>query len=154
MQNEYNLKCIEMLKIDTHFFKLVSALPQDVLSIIFEMIPNRYKLILNKSYYNSLHYLMPTFIRYYDYYIHQIIVKDMDVAFKALLTDNFFKWLSIKKYRHFGMRFSNYIEFLKYLCIESNAIKCLTLIETCIELIGLNKKGSKNKINRTIKWIN
>jgi len=110
-------------------------LPTDILSIIWDYLPDKKKTILNKFYYEKYHYIIEDQaknpIRFYISYIRKIIRNDLDYVFSVLLKNNYHKWKKEKK-KKFNyiktLKSNNFLDSLNLLCIEYNASKCRNLL--------------------------
>jgi len=111
--------------------QLVNKLPEDVIFIIKEYIPESVLMILTKENYMKYHPKMKYMIPLMDYskYIRSTIRNDYYFVFEQLLRENIFKWYNMKKFIYQNMIFDNYLRYLNQLCIDYKSNKCRNLIK-------------------------
>jgi hypothetical protein len=108
---------------------IIENMPKDMLNQIWEFIPDRYKIILNKYYYEKYHYIIEdnakSPFKLYITYIRKILRGDSQYIFHVLLKKNYNKWKQMKNNKYLKQfKSNNFIECLHLLCIEYNASKC------------------------------
>jgi hypothetical protein len=135
--------------------RIVNNLPDEIQSIIISYLPyNKIKFLNREQYKLTYSKNIPRCLKIsFETYIRKIVVDDLDFVFNVLLDNNLYRWINMKKYRHNQIIFINYIYFLKYFSLENNSKKCSALINSIIDITGLDRKQHKNKINRNIIWI-
>jgi hypothetical protein len=109
--------------------KTINILPEEVKNIIWDFIPIRNKIIINKYYFEKYHYLLEnnakTPFKIYITYIRKILRSDQNYIFSILLKNNYEKWKKMKQNKIIKqLQANNFIDCLNLLCIEYNASKC------------------------------
>jgi|MDSZ01.2.fsa_nt_gb hypothetical protein len=107
----------------------MNCFPKEILNIIWEYLPNKSKVVLNKHYYEKYHYIVEecykTPLKFYITYIRKILRTDLNYIFHVLLKDNYTKWKKIKSNKIIkDTKSNNFLDCLNQLCIEYNASKC------------------------------
>ena len=138
------------------FYKLLNKLPDELLREIFQYIPKKELLFLNKTNYLTDHSNMFAYINKHQYenYVRCMIRCDNDFVVSNLLFENFFKWFQMKKYYYKECVYANYMYFLESYAIDHQSFKCKKVLYDFFEKLGLNKNRHKKKIIRYIKWNN
>jgi len=124
----------------------------DVLGEIFRFIPSDVKKPLNKKFYNQCPPKNP--IRM-DSFMRSIIRKDYALPFERYLKANYSRWRKITKWLYKNMKFYNYIEYIRYLCIECESNRCQNKLNMLEDKLKPNNKKIYKKIKiRHIRWNN
>jgi hypothetical protein len=142
-----------------NLFEKINKLPHELVDIIYDFIPGLTKCVLNKSLYRKYHSCIKPFISsrgLFDNYIRDIIRKDLDFVFFHIAKENYTLWLKAKKCTYKNKIFSNYMELLENLCIETESTKCRNIMNEAPNKSGLHKNQHKNNIVKSIdrEWIN
>ena len=126
-------------------------LNNDVLHEIFLFIPISIKRQLNTTYYYKYCPRIPLL----NSFVRAAIRKDYDFIFSYHLTLHYERWLSITQWYYKNMKFHNYIEYIRYLCIEYESMRCKNKLNALENKYKPNaqKKYKKKKI-RNIRWNN
>jgi len=140
------------------FFR-INKLPHEMVDIIYEFIPPTVKCILNNKFYKKFHcYIKPHILNagLYDNYIRHLIRRDSEYVFYQTANENIVSWCKTKKYIHKNKSFSNYVDLLENLCLETESTKCRNIIKYMLNKSGLFKNQHKKKIVKIInrEWIN
>ena len=126
-------------------------LNKDVLNIIFEFIPTSIKFSLNKDFYkaNKRNISIP------DTFLRNIIRLDYSFIFEYHLVKKYKKWRKITRWIYKNMTFHNYVEYIRYLCIEYESSKCKKLLIIFEKKINPKKKKKYKRIGiRNTRWSN
>jgi len=134
--------------------KNINNLPDDILFIIKEYIPNIVIFFLTKKDYIQFHPLIRQYInnRDIEMYIRTMVRQDNDFVLNQLLKENSRRWLDMKKYYYKNCIYSNYITFLESYAIDNESIKCRQLILKLFEELGLSKNQHKKNKSKYIRW--
>ena len=137
-------------------FANILRLPEDLVPVIYEFIPLKTLLFLNKKMYLKNHKLVRKFIQrsQYENYIRAMVRRDNDFVFGLLIQENFERWLFFKKYTYKTTLFSNYIYFLLEYCIENESDKCKQIVNRYIVNSGLSQNQHKKNTIKSIRWRN
>ena len=116
---------------DDKFINMFDNLNDDVLSIIFEQIPDEKKIWLNKSNYLKHHNLVKNMIEkeFYEDYVLDIIKQDYSFVFTQIINErfeNFHKW---KNYYFNEVKYHSYLIFLREFAKKNNSPKCVEVID-------------------------
>jgi len=133
----------------------MEKLPNDIILEVKQYIPYNLLYNINKTNFNK--YYSEIINNYslknknFKKYILNIIKKDCIFQFKILINHNFTIWLNTKKWIFKNTTHFNYLEFMKYICIENNSNKCLEILNK-----KLNKSCKKKYKNtsKNIVWSN
>jgi len=128
----------------------LTLLPDDMINIIFDFLPIRYKIFLTKEFYLKYHNKIYKYISLYESYLKCIIRNDNSFAFSEIIKDHLEKWNNHKKYSYKTYKFGNYNFFVEYLIWEYNAKKCSDIWSKKNKERGYGKH--KKNIIRYIKW--
>ena len=130
-------------------------LPTDIILEIKEYIPNIFLYKTSKKNFNNNYskiienYTLKD--KEFQKYIKRLVVKDCHFQFNMLLNLHYKQWLNTKKWIFKNTTYFNYLEFLKYICIENKSNKCLILLNNKLNTTKQNKY--KNRIKSTL-WSN
>lgn len=127
-------------------------LPDDMINLIFEFLPIRYKVFLTKKYYYQYHSHIYNYISLYESYLKDMIRRDNIFVFEKIITDHIEKWNKYKKFCYKSYTFSNYNYFVEFLIWEYNAKKCSKIWSEMNKERGYGKNKHKKNIIRYIKW--
>jgi hypothetical protein len=128
----------------------IYKLPDDIIKIIKEFIP-QYKLVfVNLYYYNLFHSYVRNMIPLYENYIRDTIRRDNEFVFNKIVEENLYNWINNKNYRYKNMIFSNYMYFINYFCMENNSQNCRKIL-----FDNLNKRDLSINLHKknTVKYI-
>jgi len=108
-------------------------LPDELWRIIFEYLPDEYKIKLNKKYYKQHHHLIRNIIinKQTENYIRDMIKKDCEFVLMQLIFENNDRWKRMSPYFDCksNTEYENYIYFLIDYSINFNSKKCLKLLK-------------------------
>jgi len=137
-----------------HFLTNIKNLPEVLVDIIYEYVPMKTKIFLNKNNYIDNHTMVKGFIdkRQYENYIRCMIRRDNSFVFSFIINENIHIWSRLRKFLYKGYIYRNYIFFLYDYCIDNESSRCKQLIENFIEKLGLSKNEHKKNVVRYIKW--
>ena len=133
----------------------MEVLPCDIILEIKQYLHPTTLYTTNKSYFNK--YYIGIIKKYtikdreFKNYVLNIVKKNCIFQFNIILDVKFSEWLHTRRWIFKNTTYFNYLEFLKYLCIENNSNKCLELINNSLNT--KNKKIYKNR-SKTILWRN
>ena len=132
----------------------LSLLPDDILQIIKEYIPNSFLIFVNKHFYRNYHFLIKTLIpkKNYEKYIRHVIRNDNDFSFQNILNDNIKHFIKIKNYKYKNIIYNYYTNFLSEFCIQNNSNKCRNVLKEYLKLDVLCKNRHKKNTNIHIRW--
>jgi hypothetical protein len=135
-------------------FNYINLLPDVLINIIYDFLPNVTKIFVNRKFYIEYHHLLKPYIikTTIENYIRYIIKRDFDFVFEQILKENCSKWISIKKYIYKYVIYCNYLYFIKDYCIEHESVKCRIVLNNYLLEHGLCKNPHKKNINRNIRW--
>jgi hypothetical protein len=139
-----------------YFFNNLNKLPDYLMDIIYEYIPEIVKIFLTKKSYLENHYLIRKYIpkQSIENYIRAIVRQDNHFVFKQIFLENYKRWLNMKKYYYRQCIYANYINFLESYAIEHDSTKCRQIMIKIFEELGLCKNQHKKKIINYIRWKN
>jgi hypothetical protein len=131
---------------------MFQILPEDVLDIIWQYMSTKQKKLVNKENYEKNQIL-------YEYkadkFMRKIIRNDYNYLFARNINYSYEKWRKIKKWTYKKMILSNFIDYLRYLCIENNSNKCKIFLDNYERKNGYyQKKKFKNIKTIRCKWSN
>jgi hypothetical protein len=137
-------------------FENIARLPEDLIPVIYDFIPLKTLIFLNKKMYLKNHKLVRKYIQrtQYENYIRAMVRRDNDFVFGLLIQENFERWLFFKKYTYKTTLFSNYIYFLLEYCIENESDKCKQIVNRYIVNSGLSQNQHKKNTIKSIRWRN
>lgn len=130
---------------------LFNKLPDDLIDLIREYIPDKYFIFTNTYYYNLYHHLLRDRIPIYYTFIRDVIRRDNEYVFSIVARENIYEWISKKNYVYKNMVFSNYIYFIINYCIENGSDKCRNVLNEYSEIRELCRNQHKKNV---IKYIN
>lgn len=132
----------------------INQLPYELVNEIKYFLPS-YKLIFtNKENYSKYHHLVYNLIqkRVTSNYIRDIIYRDNEFVFKHLLYDKYQTWVKYTKYIYHNIIYSNYIEFIRDLCITNQSTKCANILNEFLKENGFTENPHKKNIVKHIRW--
>lgn len=137
-----------------NFFTNIKNLPEVLVDIIYEYVPMKTKIFLNKTNYIDNHYMIKSFIdkRQYENYVRCMIRRDNSFVLNLIINENIHIWSRLRKFLYRGYIYRTYIFFLYDYCIDNESSRCKQLIENLIEKLGLSKNEHKKNVVRYIKW--
>jgi hypothetical protein len=128
-------------------------IPDDVLGIIWEYMSCKQKKLVNKENYENVNQNLYTGNT--DSYLRKIIRKDYSYLFKKNIKCHYDKWYKMKKWIYKNMVLSNFIDYLRYLCIENNINNCKKILDNFQKKKGhYRKKKFKNIKTIRTRWNN
>jgi hypothetical protein len=132
----------------------IKLLPDELEDIVYSYIPKSITIFLTKKKYVEHHYLIRSFInkKNIENYIRSMVRQDNDFVFKLLLSENYNRWLNMKKYYYKECIFANYLNFLESYAIDNESKKCRNLIINLFEEEGLSKNRHKKNTIKYIRW--
>ena len=130
-----------------------NMLCDDVLNYIYEFVSNDVKKSLNKTLFKKYSSEYP--IKRLNSFFINIIRQDYSFVLECHLRERFKSWYKLRNWVYKNMVFHNYIEYLKYLCIEYESQKCRNMIRSIEKEIQpeAGKKYKKKRIRHT-RWSN
>jgi len=141
------------------FFIRLNKIPDVLLNEIFQYIPKKEKLFLNKSYYLNGHHDIFLYIkkRGIENFIRTMVRKDNDFIIYNLLIENHLKWLQMTRYYYNKCIYQNYVYFLHSYSLDNESTKCRNVIQEFLERLNKNKLGfnenqHKKKPYKYIEW--
>jgi hypothetical protein len=136
------------------FFNNIKKLPEVLVDIVYEYVPMKTKVFLNKTNYVENHHMVKTFInkRQYENYVRCMIRRDNSFVLNFIIIENIHIWSRLRKYLYKDYIYRNYIFFLHDYCIENESSRCKQLIENLIQKLGLSKNEHKKNVIGYIKW--
>ena len=142
-------------KIEYKILRKTKKLPRELKDIIFEYIPEKVRIFLNKTLYLANHYLVRSYIPHdnIELYYRSLVRQDNNFVFRLILFENYWRWINIRQYYYKGSIFLNYLYFIRAYCIENEAIKCIEVINNFFKQVGLEKNLHKKKVIQYIKWM-
>lgn len=132
----------------------ITDLPDSLIELIKEFIPNKTLVFVNSTYYNLYHHLIKDSIPMYESYIRDMIRRDNEFVFNKIVSENIESWLKNRQYRYKNMIFTNYIYFVLFYCIENNSDRCREIIITNLTKRDLSRNLHKKNVIKYIKWSN
>ena len=116
---------------DERFINMFDILNDDVLSIIFQQIPNENKVWLNKHYYLKYHKLVKNMIdsEFYESYILDIVKQDYSFVFTQIINEKFDYFHKWKNYYFNGEKYHSFLIFLREFSRKNNSPKCVQVID-------------------------
>ena len=112
---------------------------------------NKKKLVNKKNYEEN----KISYGEFADHYMRKIIRKDYNYLFERNINSNYKKWHKIKKWTYKNRILSNFIDYLRFLCIENGSNKCKKILDTYEKQNGYyHKKKFKNIKTIRCKWNN
>jgi hypothetical protein len=132
----------------------IKLLPDELEDIVYSYIPKSITIFLTKKKYIEQHHLIRSFInkKNIENYIRSMVRQDNDFVFKLLLSENYNRWLNMKKYYYKECIFANYLIFLESYAIDNDSKKCRNLIINLFEEEGLSKNRHKKNTIKYIRW--
>jgi hypothetical protein len=139
---------------DTIFLSKINKLPENIVNIIFDYLPNKTILFTNKDYYSKYHKIIKNYIINFESYIRDIIRRDNDYVFNQFINDNISSMIKNKNYYYNNMIFANKFYFIRHYCIENQSDNCNKILFKYIQQYDLCKNLNKKKIVKYIRWKN
>lgn len=137
------------------FLKNCDKLPEVLVDIIYSYIPTKVTTFFNKTNYLKQHHILSEYIKdngQMENYIRAMIRQDNDFVFNQILTENYRRWINMKKYYYKDCIHLNYIIFLESYAIENESTKCRKLIGELLKELGLSKNQHKKNTIKYIRW--
>jgi hypothetical protein len=136
------------------FLKNISNLPDEIIDIIKEYIPQIVNIFLTRQNYIENHHLIKSYINRLkiEDYIRTMIRQDNEFVFGTMLSENWDKWLSMKKCYYRGCIYSNYLIFLNAYCIDYESYKCKRILTEYFLEQGMSKNQHKKNAVKYIRW--
>ena len=133
----------------------IQKIPDEIITIIFNYIPYKVKIFLNKFYYLNFHYsitdLIP--IRDKENFIREIIRRDYCFVFNQILIEHYEKWIfNIKNYKYKNFIYKNYLYFIKDFCLFNESNKCINILNDFLQKHNLCQNQHKKNTVRNIRW--
>jgi hypothetical protein len=141
----------EIVNKNLKIFKNISKLPDEIISIIKEYMPNFFLVFTNKNNYVSYHNFTRPYINNYENYIRDVIRRDNEFVFERIINENYEKWTKITKYLYKYMVFNNYLYFIIYYCIENESNNCRKILDIFLKEHGLCKNLHKKNVIKYIR---
>jgi hypothetical protein len=131
---------------------ILHLMPREIVDLIKQFIPLRYRLLLSKTYYLKYHSIVRSLIlpSNFERYIRTTIDRDHEFVFGIVLRENYERWLQMKDYMHRDYMYSNYLYFVKSFCLDCDSFKCYEVINSFLKELGLGKNLHKKNISRSI----
>ena len=90
-----------------------------------------------------------------DNYMRKVIRNDYNYLFERNINYSYKKWRKIKKWKYKNMILSNFIDYLRFLCIENCSNKCKNFLDDYEKKNGhYQKKKFKNIKTIRCRWSN
>ena len=117
---------------------LFKALPDDIIGVVWDMLDNDAKIMLNREFFFRYNYVCYNKMSIYNKYGYDRVMmrNDDSFIFKDVLDNNGKRWLSNKQYAYNNQIHKNYLYFLLCLIYENNSSRCNEI---------MNKFLNKNK---------
>jgi hypothetical protein len=148
--SKINLNIIKHYKYNTILYimivKQIKDLPDEIIRLIFEYIPEVDLIFTNTTNYKLYHHLIKHKIKLYESYIRDVIKRDNEFVFNQILIDNVDKFIKSTNYIYKNMTFSNYIYFIKYFCMEHDSDNCRKLLVEELIKRDLHKNLHKKNV--------
>jgi len=126
-------------------------LPNDILELIWNYINPKYKIFLNKYFYNKYNYLIGNLANNKSY-IRDIIRLDYGFVFEKILSTKFKEWISINNYHYGNIIYPNYLDFILNFARDNNSKKCIYLINLNIGISKLKRLNCKDYRIKKRQW--
>ena len=135
--------------------RLLDLLPNEIIQMIFFMMPPIYKIFLNKNNYLRYNYFVDSLIEKgrYNSYIRDIVRYDHIFVFRQIIVKNFDLWLNQQNYVYKTIIYPNYLFFLMNYSNKYNSYKINSILNQQFVLSGLKKKWIKSNRIKNNKWI-
>ena len=130
--------------------KKINNLPEVIVDLIKEYIPKNVLAFTNRENYNLYHSFIANYIRDYESYIRDMILRDNEIVFSRIVREKYLRWFEIKQYRYKNMVFKNYFYFIINFCIENDSDNCRKVINIFLKEHGLDKNLHKKNV---VKYI-
>jgi hypothetical protein len=139
-----------------HNINLLSLLPEELVTCIYDYIPLSALAFLKREYYIKYHkyikYYIPIALR--DNFLRDILRKDSDFVLDQIIKENGDSWLNSKRYKYKYIIYSDYFHYLYYFCCENNATNCKNLFAEFLKKRGISKNQHKKNIDTNVRWTN
>ena len=135
---------------------LFKALPDDIIGVVWDMLDNDAKIMLNREFFFRYNYVCYNKMSIYNKYGYDRVMmrNDDSFIFKDVLDNNGKRWLSNKQYAYNNQIHKNYLYFLLCLIYENNSSRCNEIMNKFLNKEGLNKNLYKKYRNKNIRWSN
>ncbi len=152
--NVINNKNINIENTYENFIKKINKLPYELVNEIKDFLPHHKLIFTNKENYSKYHPLIYNLIPKRDTgsYIRDIVSRDNDFVFKYMLYDKYQTWIKYTKHIYKGVIYSNYIEFIRDLCITNESTKCKNILNNYLQEQGFTENQHKKNIIKHIRW--
>jgi c-di-AMP phosphodiesterase-like protein len=137
---------------DVH--KKIQNLPEELVLLIKEYLPDKIFIFTNKYNYLTYHSLLRKSVRNYEYFIREMLRRDNHFVIETIVRENMNRFVGIKEFEYNNFVFKNYLYFLYFYCLEKNSNKCFEIIKRLMEEHGLGKNQHKKNIVKNIRWNN
>ena len=135
-------------------FDYVNILPEELVKEIYNYISLDNKYLLNKDFYEkkiNKNIDILSSIKY----VKKIIRFDYDFIFRFVLNRNIVNWSTVPwKIKYKDYKFSNILDLISHICIESKSTRCRNLLIQNIKKKGNSKKKFKKIRRRNNRWSN
>ena len=128
-------------------------LPLELLGIIFDFIPNSYKIFINKDYYKKYNGLIVSRIGNFQSYLRDIIRYDCSFPFKFIINRNLNYWINLNKFTYENRIYNNFFFYLLEFARKNKSNKCLNLLNYELQLSKLKKLKRINYKDIKKSWI-
>ena len=128
-------------------------LPLELLHIIFDFIPNSYKIFINKDYYKKYNGLIVSRIGNFQSYLRDIIRYDCSFPFKFIINRNLNYWINLNKFTYENRIYNNFFFYLLEYARKNKSTKCLNLLNYELQLSKLKKFKRINYKDIKKSWI-
>jgi len=133
----------------------ISLLPEELVRLIYEFIPNRVLLWTCREKYYQHHSLVKGMLTVnYDTYIRNVLRNDFHILFEVTMREDFNTWILNKKYNYGMFVYTNQYTFLLDFSRENSATRCRDLLMSrLLEKFPTVNKLDKNKFKKKTKNI-
>tara|TARA_A100001015_G_scaffold313624_1_gene421278 strand:+ start:1121 stop:1546 length:426 start_codon:yes stop_codon:yes gene_type:complete len=136
--------------------ELFKKLPNEIIEIVWNMLDNTKKVVLNKDGFYKFHNEVYTSISLYNKYtLNRVVIKNDDsLVFQEIVNKYASFWLQQKKYICDNKLYNNYLYFILALIYQYNASKCNEILNNYLKKEGLSKNLYKKYRIKNIRWSN
>ncbi len=131
----------------------IDKLPLELLEIIFNHIPNSYKIFINKEFYIKYNGLIVSRIGNFQSYMRDIIRFDCVYPFTFILNRNLHYWISTNKFTFNKIVYDNFLSYLMEYARKNKANKCLNILNLELQLSKLKKLNCNDYKQIKKSWI-
>jgi hypothetical protein len=133
----------------------ISLLPEELVRVIYDFIPNQVLLWTCREKYYQHHSLVKGLLTLnYDTYIRNVLRNDFHVLFEAIMREDFENWVNNTKYKYGMFVYTNQYTFLLDFSRENSSTKCSDLLMTrLLDNFPAVNKHDKNKFKKKTKNI-